>query len=120
MGLSQPVRKCNMRQFTAPLRSRAIDPDFLRRCARHWRILKNRSQRAGVQAIARPPSDSSPIIRFVDPLTEFVSQSFCGDTRPMRLHAACQCLGTRRHLGSQTFTQRLHQVVHGEFITRGA
>jgi hypothetical protein len=40
-------------------------------------------------------------------LTEFVRESFCGGPRPMQFHAACQCLGKRRHLGSQTFAQRL-------------
>jgi len=38
----------------------------------------------------------------------------------MQLHAACQRLGTRRHLGSQTCAQRPDQGVYGEFITRGA
>jgi hypothetical protein len=40
-------------------------------------------------------------------LTGFVRESFCGDARPLQFHAACQCLGKRRHLGSQTFAQRL-------------
>jgi hypothetical protein len=40
-------------------------------------------------------------------LTEFVRESLCGDPRPMQFHAACQCLGKRRQLGSQTFAQRL-------------
>lgn len=40
-------------------------------------------------------------------LAGFVRESFYGDPRPMQFHAACQCLGKRRQLGSQTFVQRL-------------
>jgi hypothetical protein len=47
------------------------------------------------------------IIPVVNPLTEFVDESFCSDARPMQFHSACQFLGTSRHLGLQRFAQRL-------------
>jgi hypothetical protein len=58
------------------------------------------------------------ITLFVDPLAEFAHQSFCGDARPVQLQAARQFLGTRLHLGLQSFAQRLDQGVYGEVITR--
>ncbi len=44
-----------------------------------------------MKVIARAPSDFSPILPFTDPLTEFIRQTLCGDTRPMQLDVACLC-----------------------------
>jgi len=45
---------------------------------------------------------------------------FRGDARPMHAalaaHAACHFLRARRHLGAQTFAQRLDQGIYGEVI----
>jgi hypothetical protein len=73
-----------------------------------------------IQTLEKGNIRGNPLILFVDALTEFIGQSFCGDSGPMKLDAACQCLSTPRCLGLQTLAQRLDQGVYGEVIPRGA